>query len=414
MGESLPPSEPTLFEPVAPTTTLSCTEELHNYAAQCNHDTKLDAWAEKDKKAQGNLLAHINTSQRVHLAEANTAYAMWQALVAVHVQQVPGMRFSMYNNVFSITKGAEETLPAVVTCVKIALACVHKLCPETITGDDGKPRIYGVKDLEDKLALMAMLHALLHNKYTNFVLSLMHTKDLDHHTVEAASQIKQTKCNTHHSPLLSLSGNAALCTQFNACGGSCSAPSSLDNKCKFCLASSHKEETCFAKECSKEAAQMCTKERQEECKAGKKNCGGDCTAVALVLASAIPTLPKAPMLPPKVTTLSCAAAVKESAARASVHLAGTHNTHADVHWIADLGATSHMSTQSCWFKTFKPHVVPICVANNAIVYSRGISLIVMEPLNGSPNPMCLSCVLYVPVPQSNLLAVLHLVTSHCF
>jgi hypothetical protein len=67
MGELLPPSEPTLFEPVAPATTLSCTEELHNYAAQCNYDTKLEAWAEKDEKAQGNLLAHISTSQRVHL-----------------------------------------------------------------------------------------------------------------------------------------------------------------------------------------------------------------------------------------------------------------------------------------------------------------------------------------------------------
>jgi hypothetical protein len=94
MGESLPPSEPTLFEPVAPATTLSRTEESHNYAAQRNYNTKLEAWAEKDEKAQGDFLAHISTSQRVHLAEANTAYAMWQALVAVHVQQVPGTRTS--------------------------------------------------------------------------------------------------------------------------------------------------------------------------------------------------------------------------------------------------------------------------------------------------------------------------------
>jgi hypothetical protein len=74
MGESLPLSEPTLFKPVAPAITLSCTEELHNYAAQRNYNTKLEAWAEKDKKAQGNLLAYI--SQHMHLAEADTAYAM--------------------------------------------------------------------------------------------------------------------------------------------------------------------------------------------------------------------------------------------------------------------------------------------------------------------------------------------------
>jgi hypothetical protein len=76
MGKLLLPSELTLFKLVTPAITLSCTEELHNYNAQCNYDTKLEAWAEKDKKAQGNLLAHISTSQRMHLAEANAAYAM--------------------------------------------------------------------------------------------------------------------------------------------------------------------------------------------------------------------------------------------------------------------------------------------------------------------------------------------------
>jgi hypothetical protein len=162
--------------------------------------------------------------------------------------------------------------------------------------------------------------------------------------VEAAFQIEQTERNAHYGPLLSPSGNAVLCAQYNARGGLRSVPSLPDNKCKFCLSGSHKEDSCFAKERSKEAAQMRTKERQEERKAGKKNCGGDCTAVALALAPAALTLPKAPTPPPKVTTLSRAAAVKESAAHASVCLAGMHNTHADLHWIADSGATSHMST----------------------------------------------------------------------
>jgi hypothetical protein len=73
-----------------------------------------------------------------------------------------------------------------------------------------------------------------------------------------------------------------------------------------------------------------------------------------------------------------------------------------------------MSTQHQWFKMFKLCVVPIHVANNAIVYSKGIGLIVMELLNESMDPVCLSHVLYVPALQNNLFAVLHLVTSHCF
>jgi hypothetical protein len=357
---------------------------------------------------------HTSTSQRMHLAEADTAYAMWQALVAVHVQQVPGTCFSTYNDLFSIAKGTGETLPAVASRVEIALACVRELRPKTITGDNSKPRVYGIKDLEDKLALMAMLRALPRDEYADFVSSLMCTKDLDRCAVEAAFQIKQTERNAHHGPLLSPSGNTSLCAQYNACGGSHSVPSSLDNKCEFCLAGGHKEDSCFTKERSKEAAQTRTKERQEERKAGKKNRGGDCAAVALASASAAPTSPKAPTLPPKVTALSRAATVKESATCASVHLAGTHNTHADTHWIADLGATSHMSTQCQWFKTFELHVVPIRVANNAIVYSEGIGSIVMELLDESLDPVCLSRVLYVPALQSNLLAVLDLVTSHRF
>jgi hypothetical protein len=339
---------------------------------------------------------------------------MWQALVTVHVQQVPGTCFSTYNDLFSIAKGAEKTLPAVASRVEIALARVRKLRPETITGDNGKPCIYGVKDLEHKLALMAMLRTLPRNKYANFVSSLMRTKDLDRCAVEAAFQIEQTECNAHHGPLLSPSGNAMLRAQYNACGGLRSAPSSPDDKCEFCLSSSHKEETCFAKEHSKEAAQTRTKECQEERKAGKKNSGGDRAAVASASASAAPTSPKAPTPPPKVIASSRAAAVKESATRTSVRLAGTHDTHTDAHWIADSGATSHMSTQCQWFKTFEPHIVPIRVANDAIVYSEGIGSIVMELLDESLDPVCLSCVLYIPMLQNNLFAVLHLVTSHCF
>jgi hypothetical protein len=58
--------------------------------------------------------------------------------------------------------------------------------------------------------------------------------------------------------------------------------------------------------------------------------------------------------------------------------------------------------------------VPICVANNAIVYSEGIRSIVMEPTNNSLGLLLLTGVLYVPALQNNLLSVLHLVSNHRF
>jgi hypothetical protein len=109
-----------------------------------------------------------------------------------------------------------------------------------------------------------------------------------------------------------------------------------------------------------------------------------------------------------------AAAVVEHAACATLCLAGLLGTHNNTHWIADSSATSHMSTQHHWFKTLKPHTVPICVANNAILYSKGIGLIVMEPTDNLLGLLLLTSVLYVPALQNNLLLVLHLVSNHCF
>jgi hypothetical protein len=113
------------------------------------------------------------------------------------------------------------------------------------------------------------------------------------------------------------------------------------------------------------------------------------------------------------STHNTAASIK-CAACAMLRLAGLPEKHANAHWIADSGATSHMSTQHHWFKTLKPHVVPICIANNTIIYSKGIGSIIMEPTDSLLGLLLLTSVLYVPVLQNNLLSVLHLVSNHCF
>jgi hypothetical protein len=109
-----------------------------------------------------------------------------------------------------------------------------------------------------------------------------------------------------------------------------------------------------------------------------------------------------------------AAAVLERAACNTLCLAGSPGTHNNAHWIADSSATSHMSMQRHWFKTLKPHVAPIRVANDTIVYSEGIGSIVMEPTDKLLGLLLLTSVLYVPALQNNLLSVLHLVSNHCF
>jgi hypothetical protein len=70
------------------------------------------------------------------------------------------MRFSAYNELFSVVKGANETLPSVASRVEDALARVKELRPATVKTAVGT-RNYGINDLDNELALIAILRALL-------------------------------------------------------------------------------------------------------------------------------------------------------------------------------------------------------------------------------------------------------------
>jgi hypothetical protein len=264
------------------------------------------------------------------------------------------MCFNAYNNLFSIAKSPSKDLTSIAACIGQSLACVQELCPNTITDSLGASIVYGVQHLNNRLALMAMLHTLLRGKYGTFVLSLICTKGLCCKDVKGVFQVKQTKHNTSCGPLYTLAGDTALHTQ-DTRRSNCPAPSGTPTMpgkgCRFCKALNHKESSCWAKEHAADTAHTCTKELQEEHSKNKKAGCASCATAAAATGAATKLI------------------VTKSAAHTSVHLTSTHNMHADAHWIADLGATSHMSTQRCWFKTFEPQVVPIHVANNAIVYS---------------------------------------------
>jgi hypothetical protein len=123
-------------------------------------------------------------------------------LKSVHLQQVPGMRFSAYNDLFSIVKGPEETLPTVASRVEEAIARVIELRPKQVVstspgGFTQTTRDYAIGDLDNELALMAMLRALPREEYADIVSSLMRQKDLTRANVEAAFQVEQTERDAH-------------------------------------------------------------------------------------------------------------------------------------------------------------------------------------------------------------------------
>jgi hypothetical protein len=214
---------------------LTNAESIANTQAEQDYKQHLKLWLNKDKKACGNILAHVSTTQRVHIEGETSAYTMWQVLLKIHMQQVPRTCFSVYNELFLIVKRRKDTLPAVATRVEAAIARIKELHPAAVTVA-GTLVAYTIKHLDNELALMAMLRALPRNKYGDFILLLMRTPNLTRCTVEAAFQVKQTEGSAHHGPLVTPAGNAALCTQQNICTAPCT-PSSV--KCTFCKATGH-------------------------------------------------------------------------------------------------------------------------------------------------------------------------------
>ena len=75
-----------------------------------------------------------------------------------------------------------------------------------------------------------------------------------------------------------------------------------------------------------------------------------------------------------------------------------------------------MTLNRHWFNQYAPKRTPICLANNTIIYSKGISTICFQPfVNGKPG--CLlefERVLYVPNLKHNLLSALYLTRTKSY
>jgi hypothetical protein len=97
------------------------------------YQKQLSTCREREEKATGDILTDLSCLLQTHIKDKGLdAKGIWDTLKLVHVQQVLGMCFSVYNELFSVVKGADETLPAVALCVEDTLARVNELCPATV------------------------------------------------------------------------------------------------------------------------------------------------------------------------------------------------------------------------------------------------------------------------------------------
>jgi transposase InsO family protein len=325
------------------------------------------------EKACGDMMKFLSPSQRVHVkGKEGDGPGMWAALVAIHLQQAPGTCFSAYNKLFSIVKSLSKSLTNVSARVSDAMGQIQELHPQD----------FDSKKLNEEIQLMAMLRTLPRAEFVEFTSSIMRNKKLDLTIASAAFHVEQVERNAVHGHLLMPSGNAALFT--SSLSGS-KASTSKDTLCIVCNRGNHPLEKCYnvikAKELRAERQKSNNKD-QRACRAA----GTPATAPAVV----------------------------EAALAASLRSSTPSGPLADAHWIADTGATSHMTPHRSWFVQYKPFVTPIRVANNAVVFSEGEGTIVLQPTSPGLRELRLSRVLHVPELQNNLLSVLHLVSCHAF
>jgi hypothetical protein len=346
---------------------LSSSQLTMNAQIEMKNAEALDCFEMNKEKAAGKIFAHLSVSQQTHVKgkEDNSA-AMWLALSTVHSQQVPGMQFTAYNNLFNIVKDTNKSLPSVAGCVMEALSEIVVLCPSAFT----------INNLDEELALMAMLCSLPHDQYAEFVNGLMCMPLLTLATVQALFQTEQAEA------------------QFIA-SAPCTSPKALsaiaDTKkpiCLFCGIANHTQERCFRFLNAQKQAKASVADCKQHNKPNNTRKASDNSANAS----------------------SSSNGQAAAAYSASLCLASSLHTKADMFWIADMGTTSHMSLHCKWFVEYCPYCIPVHVANDAIVYSAGIGDVVLTPTDPSMNPCCLTCVLYIPELQNNLLSILHLVT----
>ncbi len=64
--------------------------------------------------------------------------------------------------------------------------------------------------------------------------------------------------------------------------------------------------------------------------------------------------------------------VTEFAGNASALSTSSSPTPPNLEWLADTGATSHMTPHHHWVRNYSPLRMPIRLADNSIIYSSGV------------------------------------------
>ena len=324
-------------------------------------------WQSNAYAAAGLIMLNLQDSQLTHISGTeDDPQLIWDTLEAVHIQKRPNSRFMAYSNLLNISKLPEESLPAVTTRIEQAIKDVVAL----------RPKDYDLTKLDDDLACMAMLRCLPPD-YSSFVstISLMDTISMDKLKTAFITEESNRKAFQAHSPVSTI----------NLVSSSSTAKKSNTRKpyfCNWCERTGHTEERCFARRDSQE-------KDKENAKKSKPSAAANSSQD-----------------PPSTDGKT------EHASNTSLSL----NTACLTLWCADSGASSHMTPHRHWFKHYRPHVIPIELADGNIIHSAGIGSVLFEPvvLGVHRGPVEIRDVLHVPALSKSLLSLTQLTVKDGF
>ena len=206
---------------------------------------ELATWQTKSAKAAGWIYLMVDDTQNIHLQHCSEdSVKMWQKLSTIHLQQKPGARFNAYDDLFSIRKQEDESLPVLMNRVDDAIRKIKNLRPDTFKLDT----------LDSELASMAMIRALPED-YAPFVSSLLMKDTLTTDVVEQAFITEDIQRQRRADSTSVIQANVTITP----------APTI---SCTFCGLSGHLQPQCFKfqraqKQVKEEMAQKRSKKRSK-------------------------------------------------------------------------------------------------------------------------------------------------------
>jgi hypothetical protein len=217
--------------------------------------------------------------------------------------------------------------------------------------------------LDDELASMALIRS-LPEEYSSFTSSLLLMDKLDKTTVHQAFVTEDLQRRKRVQD--ASGGSQALAACFGLKNNS--------KTCDFCGRDGHAVGTCKTFENARNRAQEnALKPRTYAPKANKaQEASGSATP-----STSTPSTKKAQRVVEFAGNASAPSPSSSPSPSTPLQL------DSDFNWLADTGATSHMTPHRHWFKTYAPHKIPIHLADNSVVYSAGIGSVVFQPaVNG--------------------------------